>query len=156
MEAVYGTGRDATSIADTDPLRNRYLPMLDLEGGLFDNPEADVDFEEFVKEAQQKAGYLKTVDTRYIAKATNDWAFRVYGRAATADEMSAALNSAAAIAEALPAGPNADRRLSDPSLAAGAVSSLNLDEEEAGQNATTLINNALGNYIVRNSRGLVR
>ena len=156
MEAVYGTGRDATSIADTDPLRNRYLPMLDLEGGLFDNPEVDVDFEEFVKEAQQKAGYLKTVDTRYIAKATNDWAFRVYGRAATADEMSAALNSAAAIAEALPAGPNADRRLSDPSLAAGAVSSLNLDEEEAGQNATTLINNALGNYIVRNSRGLVR
>ncbi|MAZ23245.1 MAG: hypothetical protein CMB22_00360 [Euryarchaeota archaeon] len=155
MEAVYGKGRDATSISDTDPLKNRYLPMLDMEGGLFDNPKVDVDFSEFVKEAQQKAGYLRTVDTRYVAKATNDWAFRVYGRSATPDEQSAALNAASALAESLPVGPNAAGRLSDASLAVGAVGQLDINEAEAGQNNAALINNIIGNYIQRNSRGLV-
>ena len=155
MKAVYGEGRDATSISDTDPLKNRYLPMLDMEGGLFDNPKADVDFGEFVKEAQQKAGYLKTVDTRYVAKATNDWAFRVYGRSATPDEQSAALNAASALAESLPVGPNAAGRLSDASLAVGAVGQLDINEPEASQNNAALINNIIGTYIQRNSRGLV-
>ena len=155
MEAVYGAGKDAASLSDMDPLRNRYLPMLDMEGGLFDNPEANVDFEEFVREAQQKAGYLKTVDSRYVAKATNDWAFRVYGRSATAEEQSAALNAASALAESLPVGPNANNRLSDASLAVGALGELDINEPEARASSASLINSIVGNFIQRNSRGLV-
>jgi len=155
MAAVYGTGKDAASLSDMDPLRNRYLPMLDMEGGLFDNPEANVDFEEFVREAQQKAGYLKTVDSRYVAKATNDWAFRVYGRSATAEEQSAALNAASALAESLPVGPNAGGRLSDASLAVGALGELDINEPEARASSASLINSIVGNFIQRNSRGLV-
>ena len=155
MEAVYGAGKDAARLSDMDPLRNRYLPMLDMEGGLFDNPEANVDFEEFVREAQQKAGYLKTVDSRYVAKATNDWAFRVYGRSATAEEQSAALNAASALAESLPVGPNANNRLSDASLAVGALGELDINEPEARASSASLINSIVGNFIQRNSRGLV-
>ena len=154
MVAELGEGAAASGMDTANPLRNQYLPILGLEGGLFDTEEAKIsDWDSFVREAQQTAGYLKTVDTRYITKATNDWAFRVYGRSATPDEIAVALNGAAALAEATPVGAGANQRLSDASLAVGAVAGIPIDQEEASQNATALINSAIGNYIMRNSRG---
>ena len=76
----------------------------------------------------------------------------MYGRSATMEEVSNALNTAGFLSESQ-IGP---QPISPTEIVAGATGSLALNEGEASQNATALINSALGNYIIRNSRGLVR
>ena len=110
------------------------------------------DWDLFVREAREKAGYITAVPVAAVTKETNDWAFRMYGRSATMEEVSNALNTAGFLSESQ-IGP---QPISPTEIVAGATGSLALNEGEASQNATALINSALGNYIIRNSRGLVR
>jgi len=141
-------------IDSTNPLRIQYLPILGYEGGLFDTEEATIEnWDEFVREAQEKAGYIKQIDVNSVTSATNAWAFRNYGRSATIDEISTALNAASVVAETH-VGPQAGR-VSDRQIAGEALGTLQLDEEEAAAQNVPLINTLLSNYIIRNSRGLV-
>ena len=80
----------------------------------------------------------------------------MYGRSANDDEQGAALNAATVAAENSVIGPNADRRMPDGTLESVATGSLGVNREEALQNSGPLISRALGDYITRNSRGLVR
>ena len=141
-------------IDSANPLRTQYLPILGYEGGLFDTEEATIEnWDEFVREAQEKAGYIKQIDVNSVTSATNAWAFRNYGRSATIDEISTALNAASVVAETH-VGPQAGR-VSDRQIAGEALGTLQLDEEEAAAQNVPLINTLLSNYIIRNSRGLV-
>lgn len=141
----------------TNQLRNSYLPILGYEGGLFDNEKAVIkDWDLFLQEAREKADYIKQVDVPSIIDATNQWAYRVYGRSANDDEQGAALNAATVAAENSVIGPNANRRMPDGTLESVATGSLGVNREEALQNSGPLISRALGDYITRNSRGLVR
>lgn len=152
VQAEAGTA-GMKGIDSTNPLRNQYLPILGYEGGLFDTEEAVIeDWDLFVQEAREKAGYITAVPVAAVTKETNDWAFRMYGRSATMEEVSNALNTAGFLSESQ-IGP---QPISPTEIVAGATGSLALNEGEASQNATALINSALGNYIIRNSRGLVR
>ena len=124
------------------------------EGGLFDTEEATIEnWDEFVREAQEKAGYIKQIDVNSVTSATNAWAFRNYGRSATIDEISTALNAASVVAETH-VGPQAGR-VSDRQIAGEALGTLQLDEEASAAKNVPLINTLLSNYIIRNSRGLV-